>query len=172
MDASETSPTSPSFMKVFAILVSCGQVYTRDKKGVGLLKEVVGYLEGKYNEDGENVGPGIFDNDDGSVAEFWDGIPLKLFSSVFNSIMNDWTKISQYIDNNEKVKEYYEWVYHAGFIDGDGSISGELARGVKAMLSMSIGKHTSYHQLLVEYWKFKSHKGTANRLIDRSEVWG
>jgi len=168
MDTSETSPIW-SFMAIFTILVSCGQAYTRDKKGVGLLKEVIGFLEGKHNEDGKKVGRGIFDNDDGSVAEFWDGIPLKLFSVVFNSIMNDWTKIFELMNFDEKVKKYYEWVYHAGFTDGDGCISGNLTtRGHKANLSMAIGKHTSYHQLLVEYWKFKSTKRQAKRTVSKS----
>jgi len=156
-------------MEVFTIFVSCGQVYTRDEKGVGLLKEVIGYLEGKRNADGKKVGRGIFDNDDGSVAEFWNGIPLLLMSSSFDSIMKDWTKIFQFIDNNEKVKEYYEWFYHAGFTDGDGSICGELARETKSELSMAIGRHTSYHKLLVEYWKFRTgSNGIAKRLIDKS----
>ena len=153
---------------MITILVSCGQVYTRDKKGVGLLKEVIGFLEGKHNEDGKNVGPGIFDKDDGSAAEFWEGIPLPLFSSAFKNIMNDWTKIFEFMNDKKKTFAYYEWIYHAGYTDGDGSIYGKLTQVIKPKLSITIGKHARYHQLLVEYWGFHSYKGCADRTIDES----
>ena len=147
-----------NFMKVFAFLVGLGQVYEKGTKaGNALIKGAVGYLDGKHTCDGTSIpgSPGLFDNDDGEVASFWEGIPLIFIAPAFKDKMK---QMMTFINcpGFEGLKKMYEWVYHVGFLDGDGSLYGKLTVVSNPRIKMSIGGFTSYHKLLVKYYGFRS----------------
>ena len=151
-----------NFMKIAAFLAGLGQVYERDTdegnaEGCAILKEGVGYLGGKHTYDGTSIpgSTGLFNKDDGEVASFWEGIPLVFIAPAFE---NKTEQMMKFINcpGFEGLKKIYEWVYHVGFLEADGSIWGYLTEVSNPIISMFIGGFTSYHNLLCRDYGFRT----------------